>query len=51
MAMRDRILVSVFMSLMLIVTAFLLHKQDTVIQQQRALIRSMISNPACLVGK
>ena len=49
--MSDRIRVFVVGALMLIVTAFLLHKQDTVIQQQRALIRSMVSNPACMVGK
>ena len=49
--MSDRIRVFVVGALMLIVTAFLLHKQGTVIRQQRALIRSMISNPACLVGK
>ena len=49
--MSDRSLVFVFGAFMLIVTAFLLHKQDTVIQQQRALIRVMISNPACVVDK
>ena len=49
--MSDRNRVFVVGALMLIVTAFLLHKQDTVIQQQRALIRVMISNPACVVDK
>ena len=49
--MSDRILVFVFGAFMLIVPALLLHQQDTVIQQQRALIRVMISNPACVVDK
>ena len=49
--MSDRILVFVFGAFMLIVPALLLHQQDTVIAQQRALIRQMVSNPACMVGK